>query len=98
MNNLSDIAILRPENVKIVVYITLVIITIYFGCFLFRFTKNTGEKVERYSRFDPKGDKYEEMRTNIDIARFVNHFLIPLFLYLFLFLLVISALYITFLS
>lgn len=98
MNNLPDIPILGSENVKIVVYITLVIITIYFGCFLFRFTKNNEEKMERYSRFYPKGDEYEEMRTNIDIARFVNHFLLPLFLYLFIFLLVNSALYITLLS
>lgn len=69
MNNLPDIPILGSENVKIVVYITLVIITIYFGCFLFRFTKNNEEKI-----------------------------LLPLFLYLFIFLLVNSALYITLLS
>ena len=102
MQNLSEAIASNPdflkETLKSMGYFTIAVVCVYFGYLLFFFTKKTNEKLDRWSRFDPKGEEYEEANEIRNRKRFAFHFLLPLFYYLLAFVFVISSIYFTFIN
>ena len=102
MQNLSEVIASNPEflkeTLKSMGYFTIAVVCVYCLYILFFFTKKTNEKLDRWSRFDPKGEEYEEANEIRNRNRFAFHFLLPLFYYLLAFVFVISSIYFTFIN